>query len=85
MNSKQRKKYTTIIRTSKGSRNGKPFDKAEEIKARKYRFDKMHGLDDNAQMNIYEYNYVEGIYELLGVHKSKKPFELFIPALGIMV
>jgi hypothetical protein len=77
------KKYTTIIKTTKGSRNGKPFDNLEELKARKYRFNKMHGGDPNAQMNIYEF--IDSKYELLGVHKTAQPFEVFIPEMGIMV
>lgn len=76
-------KYTTVIRTSKGSRNGKSFDDPQELKARKYRFDRMHGEDTKSAMNIYEFT--DGQYELLGVHKTNEPFELFIPKLGIMV
>ena len=76
-------KYTTVIHTSNGIRNGKSFDDPLELRARKYRFDKTHGKDTKSAMNIYEFT--DGQYELLGVHKTNEPFELFIPKLGIMV
>jgi len=76
-------KYTTVIRTSKGTRNGKPFDQVQDIKHRKYRFNQMHGDDPNASLNIYEL--VDGHYHLMGVHKKDDTFEIFIPELGIVV
>ena len=76
-------KYTTVIRTSKGTRNGKPFDQITDIKHRKYRFNQMHGDDPNSSLNIYEL--IDGHYHLMGVHKKDNTFEIFIPELGVVV